>query len=228
MSAAELPEPDYLTPVRQAVLAAALPHIPFDGWSEAVLNRAITESGVDAGRALLAFPDGVMDLLEAFWVSLDAALGREVARHGLQEHRLSGRIAGALKIYISLLRPHREAVRRALALQALPQNAPGALMRLYRTVDVIWRAVGDQSTDFNFYTKRATLAAVVASAVTHWLAEGDGDSGQMDGFIERRVGNVLEFEKLKARIGGLTGHLPSPGPLLGRLAGRLTGAFRWP
>lgn len=218
------PSADYLTPVRQAVLDAALPHVPFDGWSDQMFQTAVQEAGVDNGLVLLAFPDGVMDLLDVFWLSMDDALSSEIARRGLHNTHLSQRISEALKIYIGLLHPHREAVRRALALQALPLNAPGALICLYRTVDTIWRAAGDQSTDFNFYTKRATLALVVASVVTHWLGESGDDVDAMHSFIERRIKNVLAFEKVKARVGGLTQYLPSPGPLLGRLAARFTGA----
>jgi len=224
MSVLYHPSTDYLTAVRQAVLDAALPHAPFDGWSERMFQAAVQEAGVDAGMALLAFPDGVIDLLDVFWSSKDRMLAQEISRRGLHNIHLSQRISEALKIYIGLLRPHREAVRRALALQALPLNAPGALVFLYRTVDTIWRAVGDQSTDFNFYTKRATLAAVVASVVTHWLGESGDDADAMHGFIERRIENVLAFEKVKARAGGLTQYLPSPGALLGRLAARFTGA----
>ncbi len=224
MNEAHHPSTDYLTPVRQAVLDAALPHVPFDGWSEQMFQTAVKEAGVNNGLVLLAFPEGVMDLLDVFWLSMDDALSREIARRGLHNSHLSQRISETLKIYIGLLRPHREAVRRALALQALPLNAPGALICLYRTVDTIWRAVGDQSTNFNFYTKRATLALVVASVVTHWLGESGNDVAVMDGFIERRIENILEFEKVKARVSGLTQHLPSVGPLLGRLAARFTGA----
>ncbi|MEQ1890682.1 MAG: COQ9 family protein [Alphaproteobacteria bacterium] len=219
---------DYLTPVRQAVLAAALPHVPFDGWSERAFQTAVLDAGVDAGLALLAFPDGVMDLLDAFWGSKDHELAQEIARRGLHNTHLSQRISEALKIYIALLRPHREAVRRALALQALPLNAPGAVVCLYRTVDVIWRSVGDTSTDFNFYTKRATLTLVVGSVVTHWLGESGQDVEAMDDFIGRRIENVLAFEKVKARISAMMQHLPSPVPLLGRLAGRVSGIRRSP
>ncbi len=224
MSVLYHPSTDYLTAVRQAVLDAALPHAPFDGWSERMFQAAVQDAGVDSGLVLLAFPDGVIDLLDVFWSSKDAALAQEMAQRGLHNTHLSQRISEALKIYIGLLSPHREAVRRALALQALPLNAPGGLVCLYRTVDTIWRSAGDQSTDFNFYTKRATLAVVVASVVTHWLGEGGDDVDAMHGFIERRIENVLAFEKVKARVGGMTQYLPSPGPLLGRLAARFTGA----
>ncbi len=229
MSEAGHPPPDdYLAPVRDAVLTAALPHVAFDGWSQHTLQTAVRDAGVDCGTALLAFPNGPMDLLDAFWASRDEAMVREIAHRGLDNAHLSQRIAQALEIYISVLRPDREAVRRGLALQALPLNAPGALVSLYRTVDSIWRAVGDQSTDFNFYTKRATLAAVVASVVTHWLGESGDNVEAMDAFIARRIDNILAFEKMKARVSGVTQYLPSPGPLLGRLAGRLTGARRTP
>ena len=216
------PSSDYLAPVRAAVLAAALPHAPFDGWSQRMFEAAVRGAGVDQGLALLAFPTGVMDLLDAFWSAMDAAMAAEIARCGLRSNHISARISGAVKIYIGLLGPHREAVRRALALQALPIHAPGGLMRLYRTVDIIWRSIDDQSTDFNFYTKRATLAALVASVVTHWLGENNPDPAAMDAFIDRRIENVLAFEKAKARISGLMRHLPSPG----RLAGLLAGAWR--
>lgn len=228
MSESGHPTRDYLAPVRDAVLAAALPHVPFDGWSQHTLQTAIRDAGADSGLALLAFPNGPMDLLEAFWASRDEAMAQEIARRGLHNAHLSQRVAEALRIYISVLRPNREAVRRGLALQALPLNAPGALVCLYRTVDTIWRAVGDQSADFNFYTKRAALAAVVASVVTHWLGESGDDMETMDAFIARRIDNVLAFEKMKARISSVTQYLPSPGPLLGRLAGRLAGGRRTP
>lgn len=224
MSEFDAPETDYLSPVREAVLAAALPHAPFDGWSERLLQTAVKQQGIDPGLALLAFPDGALDLLDAFWVSMDQALVREAGRRGLRSAHLSKRVSEALKIYISLLRPHREAVRRGLALQALPFNAPGGLRCLYRTADAIWRAVDDQSTDFNFYTKRASLAAVLASVVTHWLGNDGDEPEAIDAFIDRRIVNILDFEKLKARASAAAKRLPSPGPLLGRLAERFSGA----
>lgn len=217
---------DHLCAIRRAVLDAALPDVSFDGWSEQTLQAAIARAKIDPDLALLAFPDGVMDLLDCFWSGIDAALLQEMAaRTDLSTH-LSARITTGLQIYVALLRPHREAVRRALALQALPFYAPRALASLYRTVDTLWRAVGDVSTDFNFYTKRATLAAVVVSVTTHWLGADGEDEAAMDAFIRRRIDNVLEFEKFKARLGSATQNLPSLGALLGNLAERIFGFAR--
>lgn len=223
MSASGQSDADYLSEVRRAVLAAALPNVPFDGWSARTLQNAIDAAAVDPGLALLAFPDGVMDLLDNFWAQIDAALMREMAAQPPSAH-LSQNITAALQIYIQLLRPHREASRRALALQALPFNAPKALACLYRTVDTIWRAVGDTSTDFNFYTKRASLAAVVASVVTHWLGGAGKDEALMHAFISGRIEDISRFEKFKARLVSVTKGLPSPGPLFGWLAARFPGS----
>lgn len=223
MNAADSASSDYLAPVREAVLAAALVNAPFDGWSHSVFRNAVRNAGVDEGLALLAFPEGVMDLLDAFWDRHCAALAQEITRRGLHNSHVSQRICEALKIYLDLLRPHREAVRRALALQALPWYAPRALANLYRTVDTIWRSVGDQSTDYNFYTRRATLGAVVMSVVTHWLGESDDDVATMDAFIARRIDNVLAFEKVKARFAGVIQTLPSPAVFLGQVVGRMNG-----
>lgn len=208
---------DHFVNQRKQILQAALPHVPFDGWSDRLLAQAIVKSGVDANVAVLAFPDGPMDLLEFYWAEKDAALSDAIAASAPLDRHLSRKVANALRIYIELLRPEREAVRRALALGALPHNMPHALTCLYRTVDTIWRAVGDNATDFNFYTKRATLAAVVGATVTHWLGEA-GDEG-IDAFIDRRIGDIMRFEQIKARVRAAAGALPSPARIIGRLFG---------
>lgn len=210
---------DLFSSVRDKILHTALPHVPFDGWSDRLLQQAVKQTGIDPGVALLAFPDGPMDLLGHFWAAKDAALGRAIAAGAPFDPHLSARITGALRLYIDLLQPDREGVRRALALQALPQNLPFALRCLYRTVDSIWFAVGDSSTDFNFYTKRAILAAVVASTVTHWLGESGAATEDIGGFIDRRVGDILRFEQTKSRARNFAHTLPSPARILGRLFG---------
>ena len=208
---------DYLDATRQSLLDAALAHAAFDGWSYRTLQLAAEDADIAPDMVDLAFPGGPPDLVNFYWTRTDERLSREIAARGLGNSPLSQRIATALRIYISLLAENREAVRRAMALQAIPHNAPSAARALYRTVDTIWRAVGDQSTDFNFYTKRATLAAVVAATVTHWLADETGDEEAIADFIDRRIRDVLRFELLKARLRDTSAALPSPARLLGRL-----------
>ena len=216
---------------RAALLAAALPHAAFDGWPIA-FEKAIADCAFDAGHAELVFPNGAADLVGYFWQSMDGALADRLAACLRDGMGISERVGIALREYIALLAPHREAVRRAMAFQALPHNAAGAARALYGTVDTIWRAVGDTSTDFNFYTKRLTLAAVVAATLTHWLAQqptGDdaADAAAIGAFIDRRLVDVLRVEKLKAQARGLAARLPDPLRLLGQIGG-LRGGFAGP
>lgn len=215
---------------RAALLSAALPHAAFDGWLRA-FEQAVAECAIDTGRIALAFPDGASDLVGYFWRVMDGALAERLTVCLHDEMGVSERIGIALREYLALLAPHREAVRRAMAYQALPQNAAGAARALYGTVDTIWRAVGDKSTDFNFYTKRMTLAAVQVAVLTHWLgqqpsSDDKADAAAMDRFIDRRLADVMRIEKAKARARGLAAGLPDPFRLIGRFGGR--GGFARP
>src|SRR4029077_14179482 len=94
----------------------------------------------------------------------------------------------------------REAARRALALLALPLNAGLGLKLLYRTVDAMWYAAGDTSADFNFYTKRAILAGVYSSTLLYWLNDRAEGSEATWSFLDRRIDDVMKFEKFKDRV----------------------------
>ena len=217
---------------RAVLLSAALPHAAFDGWPSA-FERAVAEYAVDAGRAELAFPKGTSDLVDYFWRVMDAALAERLKVCLHDEMGVSERIRVALREYLALLAPHREAVRRAMAYQALPQNAAGAARALYGTVDTIWRGVGDKSTDFHFYTKRMTLAAVLVAVLTQWLGqqpsgEDRADAAAIDRFIDRRLADVMRIEKAKVRARGLTARLPDPFRLIGQFGGRGRGGFARP
>ncbi len=217
---------------RAALLSAALPHAAFDGWPRA-FDQAVAACAIDAGRVALAFPNGAADLVGYFWRVMDAALAEQLAMCRLEEKGVAERIGIALHEYLALLAPHREAVRRAMAYQALPPNAAGAARALYGTVDTIWRAVGDKSTDFNFYTKRMTLAAVLVAVLTHWLGQqpsGDdkADAAAMERFIDRRLADVMRIEKAKAHARGLAAQLPDPFRLIGQFGGRGRGGFARP
>ena len=92
----------------------------------------------------------------------------------------------------------REAARKATAWLAAPRHAPLASRLTYRTCDAIWRAAGDASTDFNFYTKRGLLGGVVLSTTLYWLQDSSEGNQASSAFLDRRIAEVL-------RIGGHIG-----------------------
>ena len=178
------------------LLQAALPHVPFDGWSDAALNAATTDSATPPGLARALFPRGGVDLALAYHQAGDARMRDELARADLAALRFRDRIAMAVKL--RLTGADRELVRRGSALFALPQHAPDGARAIWGTADAIWGTLGDTSTDLNWYTKRATLSAVYAATVLFWMGdETEGHTATWD-FLDRRIQNVMQFEKTKA------------------------------
>lgn len=185
---------------KRAVLAAALVHAPFDGFTDSVLARAAEEADLPRQEVRRLFPDGPLSLVETFSEWADAEMIRGLAKKELAALKVRERIALAVKTRIFVLKPHKEAARRAAAFLTLPPHAALGARLLYRTVDTIWRAVGDTSTDFNFYTKRAILAGVYSATLMRWFSDrsaGQTDTGE---FLRHRIDDVMKFEKFKARV----------------------------
>ena len=181
---------------RTRLLQAALPHVPFDGWSAATLSAAITESATAPGLGHALFPRGGLDLALAYHQHGDQQMRDALAATDLTALRYRDRIATAIKL--RLQNADRELVRRASALFALPQNVPEGSKALWRTADAIWTALGDTSTDLNWYTKRATLSAVHAATLLFWLGDDSASHSATWEFLDRRIENVMSFEKARA------------------------------
>ncbi|MBL4806683.1 MAG: COQ9 family protein [Rhodobacteraceae bacterium] len=191
-------EQDHLSETREKLIVAALPHVVFDGWSDAVLNQAITDSAVDADLAKLAFPRGALDLALGFHFRGDAAMTRAFAALDLDKMRYSEKVAKAISLRLELAAQDKDAVRRGMTFFALPIHAAEGARAVWHTSDAIWNALGDTSTDVNWYTKRMTLSAVYSSCVLFWLGDESAGHDDTEAFIARRIENVMQFEKAKA------------------------------
>lgn len=199
---------------REAVLQAALPHVPFDGWSDTTLKAALADSGTAPGLAAALFPRGPLDLALAYHRAGDAAMVQALAAQDLSALRFRDRIAAAVMARLDLV-TDKELVRRGTAFFALPHNAPEGAKAIWGTADAIWTALGDTSDDLNWYSKRATLSAVYSATVLFWLGDSSENHRDTRDFLDRRIGNVMEFEKFKATPLGKT--LLSPLKLLSGL-----------
>jgi ubiquinone biosynthesis protein COQ9 len=200
MSESETSEHDHIARTRAAVLEAALPHVVFDGWTDRTLAMAVEDAGVDPGLSRLAFPRGGLDLALAYHDAKDAELAERLKAEDLLGLRFRDRVAHAIILRLELIEPDREAVRRAAALFALPQNAVEGARAVWRTADTIWNALGDESRDYNWYTKRTTLSAVWSSCLLYWLGDEAPNFPATRAFVQRRIDNVMAFEEVKAKI----------------------------
>ena len=207
---------------RDRLIEVVLAHVPFDGWGDKALMAAADECGIDMDAARRAFPGGAASLIEYHSARADRAM-----EDGLEAEALTGgggegvgkRIAAAVRTRLEQENPHREAVRAAMSYFAMPSNAPLSLKCLYRTVDSMWFAIGDKTTDLNFYSKRALLAGVYGTTLLYWLDDDSENHEDCWAFLDRRLEDVTRARKLRGRLEQI---LPSP-EIMARLLRRRPG-----
>ncbi|EAR49595.1 hypothetical protein OG2516_09163 [Oceanicola granulosus HTCC2516] len=207
-------------------MEAILPHVAFDGWSDAAFRRAAADRGMTEAAARVVAPRGAVDLAVTYHRQGDEAMRAALVKEDLSALRFRDRIARAVRLRLDVI-TDREAVRRSTALFALPHLAAEGGRQVWDTADAIWTALGDSSDDINWYTKRMTLSAVYASAVLYWLGDDSLDQQATTDFIDRRIDDVMQIEKLKAQVNDNRLLRPLLGPL-GALMGRVRPPARTP
>lgn len=185
------------TDITDKLLSAAEAHVPFDGWSPATFDAAVRDTGIDSAVARAALPRGAVDLALAYHAAGDRAMVARLADAELGDMRFRDRIAAAVRYRLEAA--DREMVRRGTTLFALPQHAADGARAIWGTADQIWTALGDTSDDVNWYTKRATLSGVYGATVLYWLGDDSADNAATWAFLDRRIADVMQIEKLKAK-----------------------------
>ncbi len=209
--------------IRDDILLAALPHVAFDGWSLRTLRQAARDAGYDAATAERVFPDGPVALVEHFSAYADRKMVEALSRPDYAAIRLRDKLALAVRLRLEPWDNDREAVRRAIALLALPGHAARAARLTYRTVDAVWRAVGDSATNFSFYTKRAMMVAIYSATVLYWLDDRSDTAEDTWQFLGRRLDDALQLPKLISRLANPLRLLPQSARLLDPRATRRFG-----
>lgn len=206
-----------LDELRPLLIEHMLPHVPFDGWTDKALALAAEEIGIPADRTHIAFPGGSADMVAAYIALADRRMLEELEARNIGSLKVRERITLAVRVRLEQATPHREAVRRALAILAMPQNLVLGSRTLWQTADAMWRAAGDTATDYNHYTKRLTLGGVYSTTLLVWLNDESVDLAETWAFLDRRIADVMRFEKTKAQFVGTGDRLPSLARFLGRL-----------
>lgn len=191
--------PDTMETLRDRLLDAALPHVPFDGWSEITFRAAVTDSGADAALARACCPRAGVDLALAYHRRGNRRMRDALAATDLSALRFRDRIATAIRLRLDAVED-KELVRRGSALFALPHHAGEGAKAVWATADLIWRTLGDTATDINWYTKRMTLSAVYGATVLYWLGDDSPDHAATWEFLDRRIDGVMQIEKAKAKF----------------------------
>lgn len=206
---------DELKPV---LVEAMLPHVPFDGWTQRAIDAAAADLGILPAMARLAFPGGAVEMVDAHIAAADVKMAAALDTDEFRALKVRQKVSTAIRTRLEQAAPHREAVRRAAAVLALPGNTLRAARLSWRTADSIWRLCGDTSTDFNFYTKRALASAVYAATLLFWLNDESNAFADTWAFLDRRINGIMQIGKASARFRKTGGDRRlSPTRFLGRL-----------
>jgi ubiquinone biosynthesis protein COQ9 len=212
-----LPPDPTLDEIRVALAPAIAANAGFDGWSDTALVRAAQAEGVDVDVARLAFPGGAIDMVDAWFAAIDAAMLAALPPEKLATMKIREKITALVEARLARLALQREALRRALATLAMPNHLVRAARLGWRAADLMWHAAGDTATDYNHYSKRAILTGVYGATVTVLLDDESEGHAATSAFLARRIEGIMRFEKTKAQLLGRATHRPSLSRFIGRL-----------
>ncbi|MES2302895.1 MAG: COQ9 family protein [Pseudomonadota bacterium] len=189
-----------LDALRLRLAPAIADGVAFDGWTDAAVTAAAEAEGVDPALARFAFAGGPMAMITAWIARIDADMDAALNQSQLSNLSIRERIRHLVQFRLDALAGREEALRRALAIMAMPQNVPAATRLGWSSADKMWRLAGDTATDYNHYTKRLTLGAIYAATLSVYANDSSEDHADARAFLDRRIENVMQFEKAKAKV----------------------------
>jgi ubiquinone biosynthesis protein COQ9 len=209
--------PTPLESLRQKLALPVGENAAFDGWNGKAVDSAAVQTDIDPAQARLAFPKSQAEMVDAYIQGVDLAMQAHFTPEKIAAMKVRDRIRALIWFRLETMASAREAVRTGLSILAMPQNLPLALKAGWRSADLMWRLAGDTATDYNHYTKRLILSGVYASTLLAWLDDQSEDWGETGAFLDRRLADVMRFEKWKGSWAGNDLHRPSLTRFLGRL-----------
>jgi len=219
---ASLPEDPTLHEVRDFLAPELAAQAAFDGWNERAVLAAAELAGIDPDLARLAFNEGPVDMIDAWFQSIDEQMAARYGADELAAMKVRQRIKALVEARLEALAADREGLRRALAILATPPYLRRSAKMGWRAADHMWRLAGDTATDYNHYTKRTLLSGVYGSTISVFLDDESEDFAETRAFLDRRIENVMQFEKVKARVTRRGGDRFSMARFIGRLRYRGT------
>ena len=210
-------QPTPLEALRLRLALAVGENAVFDGWTAKAVDSAARQLGVDPVQARLAFPDRPAQMVDAWIAGVDSAMVAHFTPELVASLRVRDRIRSMIWHRLETTGPAREAVRSALSILAMPQNLPLGIRAGWRSADLMWRLAGDTATDYNHYSKRLILSGVYTATMFAWLDDQTEGWSDTSAFLDRRLADVMKFEKVKANWRANAIRRPSLARFLGRL-----------
>lgn len=217
MAQTVLPADPTLDEVRAALAPIIARNAAFDGWSKAALEMAASQAEINPVIATLAFDGGPMTMIDAWFAHIDAAMLAACPPETLAAIKIREKITSLVEARLAAMESDRESLRRALSILAMPQNMARAAQLGWRAADHMWRAAGDTSVDYNYYTKRSILGGIYAASLLVFVNDESDNHAETSAFLARRIEGIMRFEKAKARFTRNAERRPSLARFVGRL-----------
>ncbi len=203
--------------VRVDILQAMLPIVVFDGWNQKSLRASIKSINLPEGSEELYFPEGALEVIRFWHDQMNEFVKSNLESLNKSEMKIREQVTAGVLSALESIGSNEEAMRRAIIRLSLPDAAVQGPTYLWSLADSIWRAIGDRSTDYNYYTKRTILAGVLGSTITVWISDSDQNKVKTKLFLDARISNVMSFEKSKFKIVEKINNIPNFAEILGRL-----------
>ena len=184
--------------VKQKLVDQAIKNVIFEGWTWNAINSSASFLDIEKDALKEILPNGPRDLVREFVTSLDSQMLARISKLKLEGMPIRMRIYTAVKIRIELYKHYKEQIRGLISYLSFPGNITFGTSLTFKTVSKIWYAVGDESTDFSYYTKRGLLTAIYSATLLYWLSDDSKDSEDTWSFLERRIEDVMKIPKIKA------------------------------
>ena len=197
--------------IRIELIKAMLTHVPFDGWTWEAMEQGAIDIGYQKKKTSSErikifkdlFKNGSIDFIDIFSEMIDLEVKENYNLIEPKPERVPEKIKKIIMIRLNLCQKYKEAVRSSISLSAIPVNTKISLNILYRTCNSMWRIVGDKSTDFSFYTRRISLAAVYTSTLLFWLNDKSNNNIETEFFLDRRLKDISKISSLKRPLSDL-------------------------
>ncbi len=188
-------------PDKDMILMEFIKEVPFSGWSESALKAVAEKMETSCEDLELVLPGGLMALSAAFAAWADAAMLAQIKKDRLFARRkVREKIEAGVLARLDALAPHKEALRKSLFFMARPGRSARAAQFLWGTADTLWHAAGDDSVDFNHYTKRILLSAVLSATTLYWLQDESPAHEKTQHFLQERLADVLKLGSMAGKL----------------------------
>ncbi|HLD76911.1 MAG TPA: COQ9 family protein [Rickettsiales bacterium] len=201
---------------KRRILHRFLEVCAFEGVNDEVLEDAMQFCQIDVKFKNIIFECGVLDIIELYIDETNENLAKIIDETpNFEKLKIREKIKFALYNFFELQKEHQLALQRIrnfyFDLANFKNTKYGARPSAFafknagKIADFIWKKIGDQSTDFNFYTKRLILSGVIISVFSTFVKDKTPNLEETKAKIDKKIEKVMKIEKFKAKMRGFKG-----------------------